>query len=112
MSTTETGGSRSLPRTGGMSSRVSRDGGVHGADEPVYTISVVARLLGVHPQTLRQLEREGLLEPARTHTNIRLYSENDLRLLRRILDLMHQGVNRAGVRIILEMERRMLELEE
>lgn len=84
----------------------------HGWDEPVYTISVVARLLGVHPQTLRQLEREGFLVPARTETNIRLYSDNDLRLLRRILELMAQGVNRAGVKIILSMEERMRGLGE
>lgn len=84
----------------------------HGCDEPVYTISVVARLLGVHPQTLRQLERDGLLEPARTESNIRLYSDNDLKLLKRILELMSQGVNRAGVKIILKMERRTLGLDD
>ena len=78
---------------------------LHGPDEPVYTISVAARLLGVSPQTLRVMEREGLLEPARTDANIRLYSENDLLLLQRICFLVREeGVNLAGVKLILEME--------
>jgi DNA-binding transcriptional MerR regulator len=81
---------------------------LHGPDEPVYTIGVAARLLGVSPQTLRVIEREGLLEPYRTEANIRLYSENDLLLLQRIRTLVFQeGVNLAGVKIILEMESRM-----
>ena len=81
---------------------------LHGPDEPVYTISVAARLLGVGPQTLRVIEREGLLDPHRTEANIRLYSENDLLLLRRIRNLVcEEGVNLAGVKLILEMESRM-----
>lgn len=78
---------------------------LHGPEEPVYTISVAARLLGVHPQTLRLLEKEGLVEPARTKKNVRLYSENDLLLLRRIFELTRErGVNLAGVREILRLE--------
>ncbi|MEA4882664.1 MAG: MerR family transcriptional regulator [Clostridia bacterium] len=78
---------------------------LHGPDEPVYTISVAARLLGVSQQTLRVMEREGLLQPARTEANIRLYSENDLLLLQRICYLVRkEGVNLAGVKVILEME--------
>jgi len=81
---------------------------LHGPDEPVYTIGVAARLLGVSPQTLRVIEREGLLEPHRTEANIRLYSENDLLLLQRIRTLVsEEGVNLAGVKIILEMESKM-----
>jgi MerR family transcriptional regulator/heat shock protein HspR len=81
---------------------------LHGPDEPVYTIGVAARLLGVSPQTLRVIEREGLLDPHRTEANIRLYSENDLILLQRIRTLVsEEGVNLAGVRLILEMESRM-----
>jgi MerR family transcriptional regulator/heat shock protein HspR len=80
---------------------------LHGPDEPVYTIGVAARLLGVSPQTLRAIEREGLLEPSRTEANIRLYSENDLLLLKRICFLVREeGVNFRGVRLILEMESR------
>lgn len=77
----------------------------HGPDEPVYTISVAARLLGVTPQMLRQIEHEGLIEPRRTESNIRLYSENDLRRLKRIIHLLRdQGINAAGVRFILAAE--------
>ncbi|MDD4336171.1 MAG: MerR family transcriptional regulator [Firmicutes bacterium] len=78
---------------------------LHGPDEPVYTIGVAARLLGVNPQTLRQIEREGLLEPARTEANTRLYSQNDLLLLQRICFLVREeGVNLAGVKMILQIE--------
>ena len=78
---------------------------LHGPDEPVYTIGVAARLLGVSPQTLRMIEREGLLEPARTEANTRLYSENDLLLLQRICFLVREeGVNLAGVKMILQIE--------
>lgn len=78
---------------------------LHGPEDPVYTIGVAARLLGVNPQTLRVIEREGLLAPARTDANIRLYSENDLMLLKRICFLVREeGVNFAGVKLILDME--------
>lgn len=78
---------------------------LHGPDEPVYTISVAARLLGVHPQTLRVLERYGLVCPSRTENNIRLYSENDLILLQRICHLMRvERINVAGIKVILRME--------
>ncbi|HHY08486.1 MAG TPA: MerR family transcriptional regulator [Corynebacteriales bacterium] len=81
---------------------------LHGPDEPVYTIGVAARLLGVSPQTLRVIEREGLLEPHRTEANTRLYSENDLLLLQRIRSLVsEEGVNLAGVKLILEMESKI-----
>ena len=81
---------------------------LHGPDEPVYTIGVAARLLGVSSQVLRQFDREGLLDVARTDANTRLYSENDLRLLARILYLhRRQGINLAGIKALLEMERAM-----
>src|SRR5581483_11933345 len=75
---------------------------------PVYVISVAASILSVHPRTLRIYEDEGLVCPARTPTNIRLYSENDIR---RILWIRHltqdRGVNLAGVRILFELEERL-----
>ncbi|WP_207711747.1 MerR family transcriptional regulator [Sulfobacillus harzensis] len=74
---------------------------IHGPDEPVYTIGVMARLVGVSPQTLRAWEREALISPHRTDTNNRLYSENDFHLLSRIRDLAGQGINPAGIRAIL-----------
>jgi MerR family transcriptional regulator/heat shock protein HspR len=75
---------------------------------PVYVISVAAGIVSVHPRTLRIYEEEGLVCPARTPTNIRLYSEQDLR---RVLWIRHLtqnlGVNLAGVRILFELERRL-----
>lgn len=74
---------------------------IHGPDEPVYTIGVMARLVGVSSQMLRVWERECLLAPARTETNNRLYSENDYYRLVRIRELTQQGVNAAGIRMVL-----------
>jgi MerR family transcriptional regulator/heat shock protein HspR len=78
------------------------------ASRPVYVISVAAELVSVHPRTLRIYEGEGLVCPARTPTNIRLYSENDIR---RVLWIRHLtqnlGVNLAGVRVLFELEERL-----
>ncbi len=75
---------------------------------PVYVISVAAELVRVHPRTLRIYEVEGLLCPARTPTNIRLYSENDIRRVTWIRHLTQNlGVNLAGVRILFELEERL-----
>ena len=77
-------------------------------DRAYYMISVVARQLEVHPQTLRLYEREGLLRPSRTEGNTRLYSDKDLETLSFILSLTRDlGVNLAGVEIILNMRRKM-----
>ena len=79
----------------------------------VYIISVVADLAGVHPQTLRMYERRGLLEPKRTAGNSRRYSEQDVDQLRRIQELTQdEGVNLAGVRRILELERELARARE
>jgi DNA-binding transcriptional MerR regulator len=74
---------------------------IHGPDDPVYTIGVMARLVGVSSQMLRVWERECLICPARTDTNNRLYSENDFYRLVRIRELTQQRVNAAGIRTIL-----------
>jgi MerR family transcriptional regulator/heat shock protein HspR len=75
---------------------------------PVYVISVAASMVRVHPRTLRIYEDEGLVCPARTPTNIRLYSEEDIRRVLWIRHLTQQlCVNLAGVRILFEIERRM-----
>jgi MerR family transcriptional regulator/heat shock protein HspR len=83
--------------------RLARD-----PSRPVYVISVAAELVRVHPRTLRIYEVEGLLCPARTPSNIRLYSENDIR---RVLWIRHLtrnlGVNLAGVRVLFELEERL-----
>ena len=75
---------------------------------PVYVISVAATLVSVHPRTLRIYEDEGLLCPARTPSNIRLYSENDIRRITWIRHLTRdRGVNLAGIRILFELEERL-----
>jgi MerR family transcriptional regulator/heat shock protein HspR len=77
-----------------------------------YMISVVAKSYGIHPQTLRLYEREGLLKPSRTEGNTRLYSEDDMRQLEVILNLTRDlGVNLAGVEIILNMRRKMEQMQ-
>jgi MerR family transcriptional regulator/heat shock protein HspR len=68
-------------------------------------ISVAAGMVHAHPRTLRIYEDEGLLAPARTPTNIRLYSENDIRWIRRLTQ--ERGVNLAGVRLLFEIEERL-----
>ena len=75
---------------------------------PVYVISVAAELVSVHPRTLRIYEVEGLVCPARTPSNIRLYSENDIRRVTWIRHLTQNlGVNLAGVRVLFELEERL-----
>jgi len=77
-----------------------------------YMISVVAKSYDIHPQTLRLYEREGLLKPSRTEGNTRLYSEEDLRQLEVILNLTRDlGVNLAGVEIVLNMRRKMEQMQ-
>lgn len=77
-----------------------------------YMISVVAKSYGIHPQTLRLYEREGLLKPSRTDGNTRLYSEEDLKQLEVILNLTRDlGVNLAGVEIIQNMRRKMEQMQ-
>lgn len=74
-------------------------------------ISSVAEMYGIHPQTLRLYEREGLLKPSRTEGNTRLYTEEDLQRLEFILNLARDlGVNIAGIAIILQMRERMEEM--
>jgi MerR family transcriptional regulator/heat shock protein HspR len=80
--------------------------------EPRYIISVAADMLGVHVQTLRYYERAGIVEPSRSKGNRRLYSQEDIELLRRVKNLMEDlGVNLAGVEVIMRMGQRMVEME-
>jgi MerR family transcriptional regulator/heat shock protein HspR len=76
-----------------------------------YMISAVAEMYGIHPQTLRLYEREGLLKPSRTEGNTRLYTDEDIERLEFILNLARDlGVNIAGIAIILQMRERMEEM--
>src|ERR1700690_3881209 len=77
-----------------------------------YMISSVAEMYGIHPQTLRLYEREGLLKPSRTEGNTRLYTDGDLERLEFILSLARDlGVNISGIAIILQMRERMDEMQ-
>lgn len=81
-------------------------------DRALYIISVAAEIVGMHPQTLRLYEREGLLTPSRTAKHSRRYSEEDIERLRLIQRLTRQyGVNLAGVRMIMELQERVGHLE-
>ena len=77
------------------------------SDRGVYIISVAAELVGVHPQTLRIYERKGLLQPSRTAGNTRRYSDHDIDRLQTIQRLTQEGVNLAGVKMIVEMENQL-----
>ena len=76
-------------------------------DHPRYSISVAAELVGMHQQTLRMYERKGLIEPARTSGRTRRYSDEDIRLLRRIQELSNDGVSLAGVHRVLALEEQL-----
>jgi MerR family transcriptional regulator/heat shock protein HspR len=81
-------------------------------DEPCYVISIAARMVGMHAQTLRQYERVGLVEPKRTRGNVRMYSRSDVARLRQVQRLINDlGVNLAGVEVILRMNERMQQME-
>lgn len=86
---------------------------MHHYDEPVYLISIVAKILNIHPQTLRQYERENLIEPSRSGGRIRLYSQRDIDRIKMILRLTRDlGVNLAGVDIILRLKDHIEVLEQ
>jgi MerR family transcriptional regulator/heat shock protein HspR len=81
--------------------------------EPAFIISVAARMLGVHAQTLRYYERVGIIAPSRSSGRIRLYSQADINRIRRVQSLIDElGVNLAGAEVILDMGAKIRALEE
>lgn len=79
--------------------------------EPLFVISVAARLVEMHPQTLRKYEREGLIAPSRTSGNLRLYSDEDIERLRQVKYLVEtRGLNLAGVQLALELTQSLRKL--
>src|SRR3954451_21320016 len=77
-------------------------------NEPLFVISVAARLVEMHPQTLRKYEREGLIAPSRTQGNLRLYSDRDIEQLRQVKYLVEdRGLNLAGVQLALDLTQRL-----
>lgn len=83
-----------------------------GPDSHVYVISVAAELSGLHPQTLRTYERQGLVHPGRTGGGGRRYSANDISLLRQISDLTASGIGIEGVKRILELDHQVMALQQ
>ena len=80
--------------------------------KPLYMIGVVAEMLKVHPQTLRFYEKKGLVRPGRSEGQTRMYSEEDVEEIARLLRLTRDlGVNLAGVKIVLKMRRRMIDMQ-
>jgi MerR family transcriptional regulator/heat shock protein HspR len=85
-----------------------REPTTNNSDEPMYVISVAARLVEMHPQTLRYYERAGLVKPKRSRGSIRLYSQRDIERLRKIARLVDNlGVNLAGVEVILHLTEKL-----
>jgi MerR family transcriptional regulator, heat shock protein HspR len=81
--------------------------------EPLFVISVAARLVEMHPQTLRKYEREGLIAPSRTSGNLRLYSDQDIERLRQVKYLVEErNMNLAGVQMALDLTRELLGLRD
>ena len=92
---------------GSASGRSTSGGRVPGPTVPVYVISVAAELTGLHPQTLRQYDRVGLVSPGRTGGGGRRYSLRDIELLREVAELTASGIGLEGVRRILELEHQV-----
>ena len=86
-----------------MKRRPRQPAGEDSADMPKYTIGVVSRLIGLPPQVLRRYEETGLLEPARQGGKNRLYTDQDIAMLREIVELSEQGVNASGIRYIIQI---------
>ncbi len=103
-----------MRKKGGAGAHPGSDGPrSRGKGKGFYMISAVAETYGIHPQTLRLYEREGLLMPSRTEGNTRLYSDEDLQQLETILNLTRDlGVNLAGVEIILNMRKKMERMQD
>ena len=86
---------------------------MHHFDEPVYMIRIVAKILDIHPQTLRQHERENLITPSRSDGRIRLYSQRDIEKIKTILRLTRElGVNLAGVDVVMRLKDKMEMMEQ
>jgi MerR family transcriptional regulator/heat shock protein HspR len=88
-----------------MSKEMNND--IPADDAGVYVISVAAEISGLHPQTLRQYDRLGLVSPSRTEGRNRRYSLRDIALLRAVQKLVGEGINHAGIKRIIELESAM-----
>jgi MerR family transcriptional regulator/heat shock protein HspR len=91
-------------------SKINSDNTVPSDDAGVYVISVAAEISGMHPQTLRQYDKLGLVSPSRTEGRNRRYSLRDIALLRAVQKLVGEGINHAGIKRIIELESAMANL--
>jgi MerR family transcriptional regulator/heat shock protein HspR len=91
-------------------SKNNSDNTVPSDDAGVYVISVAAEISGMHPQTLRQYDKLGLVSPSRTEGRNRRYSLRDIALLRAVQKLVGEGINHAGIKRIIELESAMANL--
>ena len=85
----------------------------HPDDEPLFVISVAARMVGMHAQSLRHYERIGLVKPSRSRGRVRLYSHSDIERVRHIQRLIQDlGVNLAGAEVVMRLNERVRQMEE
>lgn len=98
--------------TGDDASAVSDEGGpVTGSDVPFYTIGQVAEVLGVPVAQLRRLDDLEVVQPSRSQGNQRRYTQNEIARLREVIDLTNEGVSLTGARMVIELRRRVEDLE-
>ncbi len=95
-----------------MKRRPRQPAGEDSVSMPKYTIGVVSRLIGLPPQVLRRYEETGLLEPVRQSGKNRLYSDQDIAILREIVELSDQGVNAIGIRYIIQIREHVRDLQQ
>ena len=85
----------------------------HYEDEPLFVISIAAKMIGMHAQSLRHYERIGLIQPGRSRGRVRLYSQSDIERLRYIQRLIQDlGVNLAGAEVVIRLNERVRQMEE
>jgi DNA-binding transcriptional MerR regulator len=94
------------------SRRLAQNTGASDESLPKYTIGIVSQLVGLPPQMLRRYEEAGLLEPARQAGKNRLYSDQEVSVLKEIAELYEQGVNAVGIRHIIQMRRQVTVLQQ
>jgi MerR family transcriptional regulator/heat shock protein HspR len=102
--------SRNQSGNNAADSKKTAESNVPNDDAGVYVISVAAEISGMHPQTLRQYDKLGLVSPSRTEGRNRRYSLRDIALLRAVQKLVGEGINHAGIKRIIELESAMANL--
>ncbi|HLV56852.1 MAG TPA: MerR family transcriptional regulator [Actinotalea caeni] len=99
------------PASGAGAAETGGKYAVTGSDVPFYTIGQVAEVLGVPVAQLRRLDDLEIVQPSRSQGNQRRYTQNEIALLREVIDLTQEGVSLAGARMVIELRRRVEDLE-